>query len=152
MEKRRYTNKKPYKGKFIPTDPRKYKGNPRNIIYRSMWERHCMVYFDRNENVLEWASEEVTIPYISPLDGKAHRYYPDFWVKIKTGQKEMIHLIEIKPSKYLKPPKPGRRKTKGYLYEIREYGRNQAKWEAAKKFCEIQGWQFDIWTEKTLRI
>ena len=150
MKKKKFSNRKPYKGRFQPNDPDKYKGNPRNIIYRSMWERHCMVYFDRNENVLEWSSEEFAIPYISPWDNKLHRYYPDFMVKIKRGQMTEIRIIEIKPSKYLVPPKQGKRKTKGYLYEVREWGRNTAKWESAKKYCEDRGWIFDIWTEKTL--
>ena len=70
--KKKYTNKKPYKGKFVPTDPKKYKGNPRNIIYRSMWERNVMVQFDRNENIVEWSSEEVVIPYVSPCDNQIH--------------------------------------------------------------------------------
>ena len=152
MAKKKYSNKKPYKGYFTPENPRKYTGNPRNIIYRSMWERRCMVYFDRNENIIEWASEELSIPYVSPFDGKVHRYYPDFVVKVKKGRLNEIRVIEIKPSKFLKPPKEGRKKTKSYLYEIREWGRNSTKWEAAKKYCDGKGWQFDVWTEKTLRI
>ena len=67
MTKRKYSNKKPYKGRFVPEDPKKYNGNSRNIIYRSMWERQCMVSFDRNENILEWASEEIAIPYVLSL-------------------------------------------------------------------------------------
>ena len=152
MVKKKYSNKKPYKGYFKPERPEKYKGNPRNIIYRSMWERHCMVYFDRNDNVLEWASEEIIIPYVSPFDGRVHRYYPDFFLKIKKGQMTEMWIIEVKPSKYLKPPKEGKRKTKSYLYEIREWGRNSAKWEAAKGYCEKRGWVFDVWTEKTLKM
>ena len=152
MVKKKYSNKKPYKGYFKPERPEKYKGNPRNIIYRFMWERHCMVYFDRNDNVLEWASEEIIIPYVSPFDGKIHRYYPDFFLKIKKGQMTEMWIIEVKPSKYLKPPKEGKRKTKSYLYEIREWGRNSAKWEAAKDYCEKRGWVFDVWTEKTLKM
>jgi len=150
MEKKNYTKRKPYKGRFVPNEPDKYKGNPRNIIYRSMWERHCMRYFDNNVNVLEWASEEIAIPYVSPLDGKVHRYYPDFWVKVKHGPEHRIWLIEVKPEKQTKPPTKGKKVTKGYLYEVREYGRNTAKWEAAKNFCEKQGWEFSVWTEKTL--
>ena len=152
MDNKKYTRRKPYKGKFVPNEPKKYKGNPRNIIYRSMWERHCMVYFDRNENVIEWASEEVAIPYVSPWDNKVHRYYPDFVVKVKNGTDVITHLIEVKPSKFLKAPKQGRRKTKTYLYEVREYGRNTAKWEAAQKYCAKRGWKFAVWTEKTLRM
>ncbi len=151
MAKKKYTNKKPYKGKFNPTDPGKYVGNSRNIIYRSLWERQCMVYFDRNENVLEWASEEVIIPYVSPFDGKVHRYFPDFIVKVRKGQMTETRIIEVKPSKFLKPPaKNPTRKTKSYLYEVREWGRNNAKWDAAQKYCDERGWIFDVWTEKTL--
>ena len=152
MNNNKYSKRKPYKGKFIPNDPGKYKGNPRNIIYRSMWERQCMVNFDKNINVLEWSSEEIVIPYVSPWDGKIHRYYPDFKVTARQGQKIQVFIIEIKPSKFLKPPKAGRRKTKGYLYEVREWGRNSAKWDAAKNYCDKRGWQFDVWTEKTLRM
>ncbi len=59
-----------YKGRYQPSYPRKYKGNPSNIIYRSLWERKFMVYCDLNENILEWGSEEIIIPYKSPLDKK----------------------------------------------------------------------------------
>ena len=152
MVKKKYSNKKPYKGYFKPERPEKYKGNPRNIIYRSMWERHCMVYFDRNDNVLEWASEEIIIPYVSPFDGKVHRYYPDFFLKIKKGQTTEMWIVEVKPLKQTQPPKIPKRKTKSYLYEIREWGRNSAKWEAARNYCEKRGWVFDVWTEKTLKM
>ena len=76
MEKKR----KYYKGKFRPDQPDKYKGNTRNIIYRSMWERRFMIYLDRNENIIEWGSEELSIPYKSPVDGKIHRYYVDIYI------------------------------------------------------------------------
>ena len=92
-----------------------------------MWERRCMVHFDRNENILEWSSEEFAIPYKSPFDGKTHRYYPDFLVKCRVGQETKTILIEVKPSKYLKPPNRNRKKTKSYLYEVREWGRNRCQ-------------------------
>ena len=47
-----------YKGKYKPSYPKKYKGDPTNIVYRSLWERKFMVYCDKNQNVLEWQSEE----------------------------------------------------------------------------------------------
>ena len=116
-----------------------------------MWERKVMSSLDRNDNVLEWASEEVVIPYKSPLDGKMHRYYPDFWVKVKQGQKTKQFVIELKPSKQLKaPPANPKRRTKGYLYEVREWGRNNAKWDAAKQYCSKKDMEFLIWTEKDL--
>ena len=87
---------------------------------------------------------------MSPWDNKTHRYYPDFVVKVKSGTDVKTHVIEVKPSKFLKPPNNKRKKTKGYLYEVREYGRNTAKWEAAKKVCDHKGWRFDVWTEHTI--
>ena len=140
-----------YKGKFNPERPKKYKGNVRNIIYRSGWERRFMIYCDRNENVIEWGSEEVVIPYQSPLDGKIHRYYPDFWVKVQQGPLTKEFIIELKPSRQLKAPKANpKRRTKGYLYEVREWGRNNAKWKAAKAYCDKKDMDFLIWTEKDL--
>ena len=59
-----------YKGRYTPANPKKYKGNSRNIVYRSLWERKFMVYCDTSKNILEWGSEEIIIPYISPVDGK----------------------------------------------------------------------------------
>ena len=150
--KKKYTNKKPYKGKFVPTDPKKYRGNPRNIIYRSMWERNVMVQFDRNENIVEWSSEEVVIPYVSPWDNQIHRYYPDFYLKVKAGRKEIVHIIEIKPKKQTVPPKTPKRKTKNYLNEVKMWGVNTAKWKAAEAYCDKRGWNWAIWTEDTLRL
>ena len=71
-----------YRGRYIPTNPKKYRGAPSREIYRSLWERKLMVYCDRNEKVLEWGSEEIIIPYLSPWDNKLHRYFPDFYMKV----------------------------------------------------------------------
>ena len=94
-----------YKGKYIPQNPQKYKGDPSQVIYRSLWERKFMVYCDRNDKVIEWGSEEVIVPYRSPWDGKMHRYFPDFYIKIKQssgGVKKFI--IEVKPEHQCKEP------------------------------------------------
>ena len=72
-----------YKGKFSPKNIKKYKGNPTNVLYRSLWERRFMKYCDENPMILEWASEEIIIPYISSWDNKRHRYFPDFYIKIQ---------------------------------------------------------------------
>ena len=72
-----------YKGKFTPENPSKYAGDSKNIIYRSMWERRCMKYFDNNPSILQWASEEVVIPYYDTATKKVRRYFPDFLIKIK---------------------------------------------------------------------
>ena len=96
-----------YKGKFRPKNPKKYKGNPTNIIYRSLLERRFMVYLDNTPAVLKWSSEEIIIPYVSPIDNRVHRYFPDFYMKFKNKSNITVEqLIEIKPSKHTKPPNP----------------------------------------------
>jgi hypothetical protein len=142
-----------YKGKYQPSNPKKYKGDPTNIIYRSLWERKFMVYCDSNQNILEWGSEELALPYRSPIDNKIHRYFPDFYIKVKesTGQIKK-YLIEIKPKKQTIEPIPQKRKTKGYIYEVYEYAKNQAKWKAAQEFCEDRQWEFKVLTEDELGI
>ena len=97
-----------YKGKYQPRSPQKYVGDSTNIIYRSLWERKFLIYCDTNDNVLEYASEEIAIPYRSPIDGKVHRYFPDFYIKVKESNGIIEkYLIEIKPYKQtMPPPKP----------------------------------------------
>ena len=82
-----------YKGKYIPINPKKYVGNSSQVIYRSLWERKLMVYCDRNDNIIEWGSEEVIVPYRSPWDGKMHRYFPDFYMKVKSSDKLNPYVV-----------------------------------------------------------
>ena len=142
-----------YKGKYYPSYPRKYKGDPTNIIYRSLWERKFMVYCDKNERILEWGSEEISLPYRSPVDNKIHRYFPDFYIKVQenTGRIKR-YLIEVKPHKQTQKPKKPKRQTKNYLREVYEYAKNQAKWKAATEFCEDRLWEFKVMTENELGI
>ena len=142
-----------HKGYYKPRNPKKYKGDPDCIIYRSSWERMFMVYCDNNPNVLEWSSEEVVIPYRSPIDGRLHRYYPDFLIKVRTarGGTDTI-LIEVKPYAQTQPPTVRSRKTKKYINEVATYGINSSKWKFAKEYCKDRGWKFQIITEKELGI
>jgi hypothetical protein len=141
-----------YKGVFRARNPNKYKGDPSNIIYRSRWELMVMQKLDAHPDVLEWSSEEIIIRYRSPVDGKVHRYFPDFWVKKKDRSGAIVHdLIEVKPFKQTRPPtvmegKPTRR----YINEVMTWGINSAKWKAAKEYCADHGWNFVIITEKEL--
>ena len=137
-----------YLGKYRPTFPRKYKGDYHNIIYRSSWEYKFMVWCDRSSSVTEWGSEEIVIPYISPADGRRHRYFPDFYVKI--GRKK--YMVEVKPLRQTKQPKKQKRQTKAYITEVVTYAINQAKWEAAKEYCKDRGWEFMLITEKELKV
>jgi hypothetical protein len=138
------------KGKFTPKNPKKYKGDSSNIIYRSSWEVRVMKYLDEHPNVIWWGSEELPIPYLSPVDRRVHRYFPDFIVKMcKSDGSVMTYIIEVKPEKQTLPPKQ-KRKTKTYLQEAITYEINLAKWEAAREFCKDHGWKFQILTEKEL--
>ena len=142
-----------YKGKYYPTFPHKYKGDPTNITFRSLWERKFMVYCDKNTNVLEWNSEEIAIPYRSPLDNRVHRYFPDFYMKVKESNGVIKnYIVEVKPLKQTTPPKKPKRQTRGYIREAYEYARNQAKWKVAKEFCKDRRWEFKVITEKELGI
>ena len=140
-----------YSGFFRPKNPNKYVGDASNIVYRSSWEVKVMDWLDRNPDIISWASEELIVPYISPVDGKRHRYFPDFIVKIKTKEGKLKTLmIEVKPKKQTKPPEVKKRVTKQYINEVTTWGVNQAKWKAADEFCLDRGWEFMIITEDHL--
>lgn len=140
-----------YKGKYTPKFPEKYKGNPCSIIYRSLWEKKFMEFCDTNKKILEWASEEFFIWYKSPIDNKPHKYFPDFYIKMKTDDGQIKkYVIEVKPKSQTEEPKPKKKKTKGYIFEVTEYAKNQAKWKAAQEFCEDRQWEFKVITEKEL--
>jgi hypothetical protein len=139
-----------YKGTFLPKNPSKYNGNSKNIIYRSNWELRVMKYFDDHPNVIWWASEELQIPYVSPVDNKTHRYFPDFIVKMRLKDgKVTTYILEVKPLAQTKMPVQ-KRKTKRFIQEAATYAVNQEKWRAADLFCREHGWQFKVITEKEL--
>ena len=140
------SNTKALKGKFNPKNPNKYKGNPTNIVFRSSWERDFMIYCDTNEDIVQWSSEEIVIPYVSPLDNRYHRYFPDFFIKKKDNT---CVIVEIKPHKETQEPK-NKSSKKTYIHEATTYLVNQAKWKAAEEFCKDQKWNFMVMTEKTL--
>jgi hypothetical protein len=146
-----------YQGRFKPKNPHKYKGDPTNIIYRSGWELKLFNYLDTHPNVIKWGSEELIIPYRSPIDGRWHRYFPDVYVEqINTDGKKQTILIEVKPEAQTVPPSQNNKLTptgkvsRRYLNEVMTYGVNDAKWKAAQEFCADRGWNFLIMTEKHL--
>lgn len=142
-----------YKGKFRPKNPQKYDGDPTNIIYRSSWELRFMVWADEKPSVTKWRSEETVIPYLSPVDNRIHRYFVDFQVQVRDKDGNLkTYLIEIKPEKQTKPPVVQKRVTKKYLEEVMTWGKNDAKWKAAKEYAMDRGWEFLILTEKHLGI
>ena len=141
------------KSKYKPSFPRKYQGDANNIVCRSSWERRFCKWCDTNPNILRWASEEFSIPYVSPVDNRVHRYYPDFLIEVKERNgKVKKYVVEVKPKRQTQPPKKGKNVTKSFIYETKTYAVNQAKWKAASEFCLDNGVEFKIITEDELGI
>jgi len=142
------------KGRFKPRRPEKYRGNVLDVVYRSSWELKLMTYLDEHDEVVEWGSETLAIAYRSPIDGKVHRYYPDFKIGKQSpdGSRQTL-VVEVKPSRQCvapSAPKKGTKPSKKFLTELRTYGVNGAKWDAARKYCADRKWQFIIMTEREL--
>lgn len=135
-----------YQGKYKVINPAKYKGDPSNVIYRSMWERYCFKWLDTNPNIKEWSSEEVVVPYFFEVDKKYHRYFVDLKYTTIDGK---TFLIEVKPDKQTRAP-VGKKRTKQYVNEAVTYVQNQCKWQAATTYAKDRGWVFQVWTEHTL--
>ena len=114
---------KAYKGIFKPKHPHKYKGDPTNIIYRSSWEKQCMIYFDNKPDIVQWQSEALT--------GINNPY---------------------QPYKQTQEPKIQKKKTRRYLTEVKTFAINTYKWKAAREYCAARKWEFVILTEKELKI
>ena len=118
-----------YSGKYVVKHKSKYKGDVDNVVYRSMWERHCFYWCDHNPNIKSWSSEETVIPYFYDVDKRYHRYFMDLKITYKDGR---TILVEIKPEKEIQPPKKPDR-SKRYIRESLTYVKNMNKWEAANE-------------------
>lgn len=133
---------------YTPKHPEKYLGDPTKIVFRSSWEYRFCVFLDNNPNVLEWACEEIAIPYIKPTDppgAKPRRYFPDFFMRYRTKNGDIVaELIEIKPATQTKLRK------KATTHEQITYAINLAKWKAAEEFCTKTGIRFRVLTEDSL--
>lgn len=150
-----------YSGTFKPKYTQKYKGDHTKIVFRSLWELKMMRYLDRHPEIVEWSSEETVVQYFSPIDGKKHRYFPDFMCKkrLQDGTHH-TYMIEVKPAKETVAPDPTGVKyrtktgkpTRRFLNEVKTWGVNSAKWAAAEAYCHGRGWKFLIFTEKELGI
>ena len=143
-----------HQGNYRPKNPQKYLGNPTNIIYRSGWEKYFLQWCDMTPSVVGYGSEELIIPYVSPLDGNLHRYFIDFVVLVRQKDGSIKKFaVEIKPYSQTQPPKMSSSRkmlTESLRKKIETYSVNQAKWEAAKKFCSQHNMSFIILTEKQL--
>lgn len=131
---------------FIPKNPQKLVGNP-SPFYRSSWELTVMTLLDNHPNVIQWASESITIPYINPLTGNRSVYVPDFFVlyKDKNGR-ERAELIEVKPRKEAIAENAKSKRDRAALIV------NTAKWAAAMTYCKKAGIHFRVLTEDQIYI
>lgn len=139
-------------GKYHLQHPEKYMGNPDNVIYRSSWELRMNRFLDNNTQILRWSSEEIKIPYLHPLDGRVHHYYPDYYIEyINKDGEVVLEMVEVKPLAQTTAPKKSRGKSnKTALYEQQTYAVNTAKWKYAMAWCEKRNIRFRVLTEKSL--
>ena len=131
---------------FTPKNPEKIIGKAK-IYYRSSWELKVMRLLDQHPDVIQWASESVSIPYTNPLTGKKTVYIPDFLVlyKGKNG-KNRAELIEVKPAAQALKENANNNKNKAALML------NTAKWAAAMAWCKKNGVEFTVLTENDIFI
>jgi hypothetical protein len=128
-------------GAYVVKNKAKYvgKGVPR---YRSGWELAFMRFLDNNDNILQWASESISIPYRNPITGKQSIYVPDFLITYRNRNNQMIaEVIEIKPKKQSVV------ESKMKANERATVAVNYAKWDSATKWCKKQGLLFRVITE-----
>ncbi len=135
-----------YSGRYQVKNPKKYKGDFTNVVYRSLWERNVFRWCDDNPKVKGWSSEEIVVPYYYDVDKRYHKYFVD----LKIVMEDKTLLVEIKPEKETAPP-TGQKRTKRYINESLTYIKNMNKWEAANEYAKDRGWEFQVWTEKTLQ-
>ena len=110
-----------------------------------------MKHLDENPTVIGWSNEEIVIPYVSPVDERLHRYFPDFFVRVKNKQGVVESMIlEVKPKSQSKPPEKKSKITRRYINEVMTWGVNEAKWKAAIEYCKDRQWTFKVITEEHL--
>ena len=151
MKKWPNIDKKPYQSRYTPLNPQKYVGDIKNIICRSSWERKFCMKCDMDPSILEWGSEEISIWYRS-IDNRPHRYYPDFYMKVRqsNGTLEKF-IVEIKPKKQTRRPKKPLRESRVYKNAVLTYERNKRKWSTAAAWASKRKMRFIILTEDHLK-
>lgn len=140
-------------GLYTVINKDKYIGDVNKVYYRSSWELTFMQYLDLNRGVKRWSSEEIHINYVKPTTGRVHRYFPDFYMEIETKDGVKKHLLEIKPVKDTELLKPKRNTLKSQQRVVESaltMSINEAKWVAARKWCDENDVKFMVLTEKEL--
>jgi sarcosine oxidase delta subunit len=134
-------------GFFKPNNPEKYVGNVADIVFRSSYELEFLRRIDNNPDVLKYTSETIKIKYYNPLKQRWARYFVDIFMEVMENGKRVKYLVEIKPVNQITQPKHTKhKKFQTYLTEMATYSVNQAKWQAAKKWCDQHGCKFVVVT------
>jgi hypothetical protein len=138
-------------GYYKAINPEKYLGDSNQIIYRSSLEFKVCYKFDRADYIVGWGCESIHIPYISPKDGRTHKYFIDFiTITLNKDGSKNVTLIEVKPYAQLLPPKYNGKKKDRFLKEAMTYEINKAKFEYATAYCKKKGWTFIKLTENDI--
>ncbi len=167
----RPNNSKYHGGNYVPKNKEKviklnsYGG----VFYRSSWEKKIMVWLDMKEEIFQWGAECIEIPYQMThfengnIEIKKHRYYPDFFYKMRNSQGVLREVVmEVKPMKEYKMvqdlnegklsvPEKGIKKLKSFEYDLKMAYKNKQKWETMIKWCDKKGYDFIIITEEHLK-
>ena len=167
----RPNNSKYHGGNYVPKNKEKviklnsYGG----VFYRSSWEKKIMVWLDMKEEIFQWGAECIAIPYQMThfengnIEIKKHRYYPDFFYKMRNSQGVLREVVmEVKPMKEYKMvqdlnegklsvPEKGIKKLKSFEYDLKMAYKNKQKWETMIKWCDKKGYDFIIITEEHLK-
>lgn len=137
-------NSRQAQGIYTPKNPEKYMGTTLPI-YRSSWEKDMFVTCDLNPAVFQWMAEPFPIQYVCPFDRRVKNYWPDLLIKyVQADGTIKSQIIEIKPFKQTNMESARGKKDK-MMVQVNLY-----KWAYAQKFCEDNGLEFKVLTEKDL--
>jgi len=161
-------------GEFIPRYPGKclnkngkMPGVHSKITFRSSWESIFANWCDIEDNVIEWGSECIEIPYFSQIDNRKHKYVTDFIVLTRNKHTGKIEkwLVEVKPACQVpqlnecgaiifpelnKKKKLTQKRIDAWQERCNVLRRNHEKWTEARKWASLHGYVFKIITQEEL--
>lgn len=106
-----------------------YQQDELRIYYASSYELKALNILETDSTVASFDRFNGRISYVAPSDGREHWYLPDFRVDYADGRKV---VIEVKAKWQEKEPN------------------TQAKLQAGEKWCQDNGFDFEVWDEDVL--